>query len=76
MVSANSKDFFDAVILDINMPIMDGYEACRLINNYLNGNTPILAEKEHLNHGFSKQKKALIYSLTSDFSEFTKKRLK
>ena len=23
---------FDAIILDLNMPIMDGYEACKQIN--------------------------------------------
>ena len=26
---------FDVVILDINMPIMNGYEACSLINKYI-----------------------------------------
>ena len=26
------KEFFDLVILDLGMPIMDGYEACSKIN--------------------------------------------
>ena len=71
MVSANRKDFFEAVILDINMPIMDGYESCKLINNYLNDSTPILAQKELLKNSYSKKNRALIYSLTSDYSELT-----
>lgn len=53
MVSANKKDFFEAIILDINMPIMDGYESCKLISNYLNDSTPILAQKELLKHSYS-----------------------
>ena len=27
----NSTNYFDAIILDLNMPIMGGYEACMLI---------------------------------------------
>jgi hypothetical protein len=58
------------------MPIMDGYEACKLINNYLNGNTSLLLQKEPSNLIFSKENRALIYSLTSDYSEFTQDRLR
>jgi len=58
------------------MPIMDGYESCKLIKNYLNDSTPILAQNELLKQGLSKKNRALIYSLTSDYSEFTKKRLR
>jgi CheY-like chemotaxis protein len=38
IVSSHDVQFFDAVILDINMPIMDGYEACNLISKYLDEN--------------------------------------
>jgi CheY-like chemotaxis protein len=38
MVAAQPNNYYDAVILDINMPIMDGFEACQLIFNYLNEN--------------------------------------
>jgi len=58
------------------MPIMDGYESCKLIDNYLNDSTPILAPKELLKQSLSKKNSALIYSLTSDYSEFTKNRLR
>lgn len=42
-VKANPKSYFSAIIVDINMPIMDGFEACVLINNYLEGGVPIFA---------------------------------
>jgi CheY-like chemotaxis protein len=34
IVSAELVDSFDLIILDINMPIMDGYEASIEINNF------------------------------------------
>jgi len=36
MVRKNRKNYYDAIILDINMPIMDGIQACKKINAYLN----------------------------------------
>ncbi len=54
------------------MPIMDGYESCKLIYNYLNESTSMLAPNELLKKSLSKKNCALIYSLTSDYSELTK----
>ena len=38
-VKSKPKDFFDIILLDIQMPIMDGFEACEKISNYLEGNS-------------------------------------
>jgi CheY-like chemotaxis protein len=35
-VASNPIDFFDLIILDINMPIMDGWEACLRIHKFCN----------------------------------------
>jgi CheY-like chemotaxis protein len=35
IVSSYPPDYFQAIILDLNMPIMDGYEACVLIDQSL-----------------------------------------
>jgi CheY-like chemotaxis protein len=36
IVASNPIDFFDLIILDINMPIMDGWEACLRIHKFCN----------------------------------------
>ena len=72
IVHSHPSNYFDAIILDINMPIMNGYEACNLIYKY------ITRTKDDLNlninkidsfKGSSYQKVPLIYALTSDCSE-------
>ncbi len=37
IVKAHPRDHFSIIILDINMPIMDGFEACDRIYEYLCG---------------------------------------
>lgn len=34
MISSNCRDYFDVIILDLSMPIMNGFETCLRILNY------------------------------------------
>jgi CheY-like chemotaxis protein len=35
-LTSSDAEIFDVVVLDINMPIMDGFEACKRIHAYFN----------------------------------------
>lgn len=59
IVSSYPPDYFQAIILDLNMPIMDGYEACVLIDQSLH-------QRSHPN-----TYKTKIYALTADDSPET-----
>ena len=37
LVASHDPNYYNAIILDLNMPIMDGYEACAKIDRYLLG---------------------------------------
>ena len=39
-------NYFDVIILDINMPIMDGFEACERIMKFLYNDTNEAESKE------------------------------
>ena len=38
IVWQHPRDYYDIIILDITMPIMDGIQACKKISDYLNYN--------------------------------------
>ena len=49
LVVSKPVNFFAAVILDLNMPVMNGYDACDLIHSYLypEENANILKDDKH-----------------------------
>ncbi len=50
-----SKKLFDIIITDINMPVMNGYEAAELIRKTINANTPIVAMTANTSDDFLKR---------------------
>ena len=73
MIRSKPVDYYNAVILDINMPIMDGFKACNLIYDYLNQvYQPLSGDKLTKQEQLSLRKsKTLIYCLSSDLSPQT-----
>lgn len=61
------QDSFDVIFLDLNMPISDGYEACKKINQLYESVKLIDQEKEANNlSGLVKDLKPLIIACSSD----------
>lgn len=69
-VKSRPINFFDAIILDVNMPIMDGLEASNLIYNHLNNQDTVLVIQQTATycHWKLRESKTLIFSLSSDNS--------
>ena len=62
--NAGEGTFYDIIFMDCNMPIMDGFEASKLIDDHLN-----LPLDKSIEIFGNPNKRAFIYALTSDFSE-------
>jgi CheY-like chemotaxis protein len=60
---------FDLVILDLNMPISDGYEACKKIHSIYNDEAKVLFTNKivnKINLNFLKEFKPIILACTSE----------
>jgi len=58
------------------MPVMDGFEACRLIYNYLNDSESELSSEQPLLPSRVRKSPTLLYCLSADFSPQTHKQVK
>ncbi|MBF0118912.1 MAG: response regulator [Desulfobacterales bacterium] len=47
-----NKNFFDIVLMDIEMPVMDGFESARLIRKNITRKLPIIAMTAHVFNGY------------------------
>ena len=65
------------MVLDINMPVMDGYEACNYIYDYLTKNNARLPCEKPSREGknFERPNETLIYCMTSDVSPATQAKI-
>jgi len=72
VVKSHPLDYFAAVILDISMPIVDGYDAIVNIYNYLNWlqNIPN-TDKPVKRHWSMRRSRTLIFSLSAETSTQT-----
>ena len=67
---------FDLVILDLNMPISDGYEACKKIHSIYNDEEKLLFSNKidnKLNLNFLKEFKPIIIACTAEVIDTEKK---
>jgi CheY-like chemotaxis protein len=71
IVCAHPTNYFAAVLLDINMPIMDGFEACKHIYNYLNTPSGNLVTLQKRKSWKKRPSRTLLYALTADVSPET-----
>ena len=70
-IQKHQKDFFTAVLLDLNMPIMDGFEACDRINNLLNREELNLPDELLILPRDTVKSRTLLFCLSADVSHET-----
>ena len=75
-ITCRSKDYFTAVILDLNMPVMDGYEACDRINDLLNGSENMLPAQQLVCPRSQRKSRTLLFCLSADVSDETYQMIK
>ena len=67
---------FDVIILDLNMPITDGYEACKKINQMYDDNNLLQRADENVTGGLTKDLKPLLFACSGDDVESSSIKLK
>lgn len=78
LVKSHNKSYFSAIILDIDMPVMDGIDACISINQYLNEEEKVpgsvkssnqSAQSSKVSNQQMKSRIPFCYALTSEIDE-------
>jgi len=67
---------YDIIILDLNMPITDGYEACKKINDLYDDHNLLQQEDENSTGGLIKDLKPLLFACSGDDVESPEIKLK
>ena len=73
LVKEHPPDYFAAIFLDINMPIINGFEACKSIYKLLNeGNELPINQPLGYRHWSMRKSRTLLVCLSGDSSEITR----
>jgi CheY-like chemotaxis protein len=73
MVSSKPSDYYDVIVLDINMPIMDGFEACVRISNFFKESALKMRDPSTCNVLFNQSQKFKVSPLSGK-AEYKKQR--
>jgi CheY-like chemotaxis protein len=72
IIISRPVSFFAAVILDLNMPVMSGYDACDRIHDYLlAAERDVFSDDDKNRELLNRGRKTLIFSLSGDSSSDT-----
>ena len=73
MVKEMDKGYYTAIILDIDMPVMNGMDACVLIKKYLDEEGESEEEKKQIGVA---SRRPFVYALTAEIDEEVIKKIR